>query len=85
MLMICLHILVMFADYTTVLSFGASHRSIAIDMQSILDKIYEYAVNDRLVLHSKHGRRRTLNLVGLETSCKLSAQIPIFLSENLPE
>ena len=44
---------VMFADDTTVLSHGTSHRSVSTDMQSNLDKIYDYAVNNRLVPHPK--------------------------------
>ena len=44
---------VMFADDTTVLSHGTSHRSVSTDMQSNLDKIYDYAVNNRLIPHPK--------------------------------
>ena len=43
----------MFADDTTVLSHGTSHRSVSTDMQSNLDKIYDYAVNNRLVPYPK--------------------------------
>ena len=38
-----------FADDKTVLSHGTSHRSVAINIQSNLEKVYEYAVNNRLV------------------------------------
>ena len=43
----------MFADDTTALSHGTSHRSVSPDMQSNPDKIYVYAVNSRLLPHPK--------------------------------